>query len=251
MAGTAKPDIEGLKQEGKYKVISFSGTGGGAVENFGLFDGTTPNEWDTPRVFYWTDTRNDYLEIEILSPKVNIWRCGFSTTGRSNPLTIKKWDGYSYIDVTTQYPQVLSDIGNPNWEQTISGLPKGVYKFMGGNGLRVDVEWYIEDLLSTKYLLKQNNQYYTFNNSGITLSPSQELTEDNFKNNGFDSPESITEEQWNNAFPDKADVKLLTYTDDLDKTEIKAECEIEPFTPYDKLENEFEICMATDKETTV
>lgn len=99
-----------------------------------------------------------------------------------------------------------------------------------------------------KYLIKHNNQLYTFNNSNIDLSLSQELNQDNFKNNGFSNPSDITEEQWNNAFPDKADVKLLMWTDDMDKTEIKAECEIEPFTPYDKLENEFEICMAMDKE---
>ena len=33
------------------------------------------------------------------------------------------------------------------------------------------------------------------------------------------------------------------WTNDLEKIEIKAKCEVEPFTPYDKLDNEFEIYM--------
>lgn len=108
------------------------------------------------------------------------------------------------------------------------------------------IQWI--EMKSYKFLIKQNNQYYTFNGSEIILSPLQELTEDNFKNNGFNSPSNITEEQWNNAFSDKTGLKLLMWTDGLDIAEIKAEYEVEPYTPYDKLENEFEICMLTDKE---
>jgi len=106
-------------------------------------------------------------------------------------------------------------------------------------------------LPSSIFLIQYNTQLYTFDGLNIVLSPSQELTEDNFTVNGFDSPEGITEDQWNNAFLDKSNLKLLMWTKDLEKTEAKAECEIEPFTPYNKLENEFEIYMATDKETTV
>ncbi|NOH14887.1 discoidin domain-containing protein [Clostridium cochlearium] len=98
-----------------------------------------------------------------------------------------------------------------------------------------------------KFLLKHSNQFYTFSNSDIVLSPSQELTEANFKINGFDDVTNIEEEQWNNAFPDKIDLRLLMWTDDLDKTKIKAECGVQPYIPYDKLNNEFEICMATEK----
>ena len=100
-------------------------------------------------------------------------------------------------------------------------------------------------LPSSIFLIQYNTQLYTFNGLNIVLSPSQELNQDNFMTNGFYSPEGISQEQWNNVFSDKADVKLLAYTDDLEETEIKAECEIEPFTPYDKLNDEFEIHMAT------
>ncbi len=160
MAGNAKPNIVGLKKEATYTVLniqSISGSGG-TSSNCGLFDGTTPNEWDTAHVMYWKGT-TDYIEI-IINQKCNIWRCGTTTWANDdNSLTIMKWNGSSYDDVTSQYSQTLTTINNMQWEKTISDLPAGQYKFERGTGYRIDSEWYLERL--NNFLIKQNNQYYS------------------------------------------------------------------------------------------
>lgn len=81
-----------------------------------------------------------------------------------------------------------------------------------------------------KILLKQNNQYHTikpeFYSGGqfqpLTLEGGEQPNETDYENFGF------------------KDVNDLL---------IPIQVEEEAFRPYDKLNDEFEICMATDKET--
>lgn len=99
-----------------------------------------------------------------------------------------------------------------------------------------------------KMLLIYNFQLYTFNNTEIILSPSQELDENNFINNGFIDATAIGREQWNIAFPDKSNLKLLVWTDDMSKTDVNIETEIIPFRPIDKLKKNSDICNILFKE---
>lgn len=165
MAGALKPNVEGLREEANYKVLSLFGSqgSGGTVDNCGLFNGVCPNEWNTPNVFYW-QVAGHYIEIEIESD-CNIWRSG--TTGWSNaisPLTIFKYDvGISnYVDISSSVIQTLSAITENQWEKTITGLPAGRYKFTGGNGVRLDCEWYIEKSIPP-ILLQVENDFYSIN----------------------------------------------------------------------------------------
>ena len=228
MAGIAKPDVDNLMQEAEYLVLDVLGSkgSGGTAQQCGLFDGNTPNEWNTQRIMYWYDKSN-YLEIEILSEKVNIWRCGSTTWSTSNkPLTILKYDNGSYIDVTQLYSQTLTPITNLQWERTIENLPKGRYKFVGGNGYRMDTEWYIEARI--KFLIKQNNQYYTiksmyYNNGNfkpLTLEGVTLPTKNDYENFGFENIDVLTKEMT---------------------------VDVETFRPYEKLNDEFEILMYVDK----
>ena len=93
------------------------------------------------------------------------------------------------------------------------------------------------------YLIKQNNQYYTFNGTNIVKSPSQELDEDNFKTNGFDEPTLISESVWDNTFPDKTGLKLLMWTDDTTKTNTSMAYNTDNYKIIDKLAADFEIKM--------
>ncbi|EPY2304972.1 hypothetical protein ACXATD_000596 [Clostridium sporogenes] len=172
MAGIAKPNIEKLGKEAKYKVISIkaSSGSGGTLEKCGLFDGITSNAWNTPEVFYWNEDYDYHLEIDILSDNINIWRSGTANfSSYCNPLIIYKWDENDYVDVSNLYKQTTSAIKNGEWEKTIYDLPKGRYKFTNNKKLRLDSEWYIEEIKNNKYLLKQNNNYYSINNNYIDL----------------------------------------------------------------------------------
>ena len=161
MEGSTKPNVEKLGKEGLYKVISMNPAGGsgGTIEKCGLFDGNLIGSSSSSSVFYWS-TDIHFIEIELFQ-KSNIWRSGISQYPQINDVfkKISKWNGTEYEDITSLIVQTTSQINNTKWEKTISNLPKGRYKF--AQAYRIDSEWYIESLNNSKYLLKQNNQYYT------------------------------------------------------------------------------------------
>lgn len=204
MGGIAKPNIEKLGKEAKYKVISIksSSGSGGTLEKCGLFDGTTPNAWNIPEVFYWNEGYDYHLEIDILSYHVNIWRSGTANfSSYCNPLIIYKWNGNEYIDVSDLYKQTTSAIKNGEWEKTIYNLPKGRYKFTNNKKLRLDSEWYIEEVKNNKYLIKQNSNYYTIKSESdknsnyehiAELGGKEILTQNDFETYGIDDLNLLT-----------------------------------------------------------
>ena len=80
------------------------------------------------------------------------------------------------------------------------------------------------------YLLKQNNQYYTIKPEYYSNGQFQPLALE-----GGEQPNEIDYENF--GFDDVNDLLISIQVGE------------ETFTPYDKLDNEFEIYMATDKET--
>lgn len=82
-----------------------------------------------------------------------------------------------------------------------------------------------------KYLIKdKNNTIYTYNGTNIVQSPLQVLNSTNFKENGFDDPLIISEEIWDNTFPNKTGLQLLKWTDDASITESTVTCNVEPYS---------------------
>jgi len=92
------------------------------------------------------------------------------------------------------------------------------------------VQWI--DCKSDKFLLKQNSQYYTIKSEYYSNGQFQPLTLE-----GGEQPNENDYESFG--------------LDDLNDLLVPIQVGEETFNPYDKLENEFEICMAMDKETTV
>lgn len=88
--------------------------------------------------------------------------------------------------------------------------------------------------LNILYLFSYNSQLYTFNGQEIILSPSQNLDENNFINNGISNLLSITQEQLSEAFPMKVNLKLLAWTYDTTKTNVDILCDVIPYKPIDK-----------------
>jgi len=180
MSSTAKPNVQGLGAEINYTIISSHVSSGTSA--YGLFDGTTPNEWNTNRVCYWLNSSN-YIEINI-SQLCNIWRCG--TQGWLNskgPLQIFRYNGTSYDDITSLYPQTLTSITNSQWEKTISKLPKGQYKFVG-TSYRIDSEWYVETF--NKFLIQDGNNLCNTDGNALQTQDILPYTIDKFNTYGMD-----------------------------------------------------------------
>jgi hypothetical protein len=155
MSGTLIPSVSNLGKEIIPTIISSNTMYAGAP---GLWDGKAGN---TGVSTYWYSSSH-YIEIDI--PNIcNIYRLGYNVN--KAPLTILKYNGTSYDDVTSLYPQTL-EVTSALWEKTISKLPAGRYKFQGGNGLRVDNEWYLEKI--NYYLIMQQGKYYSVKDNQIT-----------------------------------------------------------------------------------
>lgn len=143
-AGEAKPNVENLGPEVKATLLYHNATSGSSGQ--GLFDGTTVDEWSTPKVCYWGNS-GVIIEMEI-PKKVNIWRSGTTNWHYHNEdLVISKLINGTYVDVTADYVQRSTSITNNQWEKAIENLPEGRYQFTikATDGLRIDSEWYLED----------------------------------------------------------------------------------------------------------
>lgn len=79
----------------------------------------------------------------------------------------------------------------------------------------------MHSMLENKFLIKENNKYYTIDNTYVVLAPSQMLDEHNFNNNGFTNIDLITKDLLLNKFKNLEEIKLLVYTDDLEKINVK------------------------------
>ncbi|MDS1005107.1 hypothetical protein P9J83_16660 [Clostridium sporogenes] len=125
---------------------------------------------------------------------------------------------------------------------------KKCYKIIFSLTFTSFISFDIYKIFQLRYLIQYNNAIYTFNEESIISSSSQELDENNFINNGFIDATAIGREQWNIAFPDKSNLKLLVWTDDMSKTDVNIETEIIPFRPIDKLKKNSDICNILFKE---
>lgn len=72
-----------------------------------------------------------------------------------------------------------------------------------------------------KYLIQYNSNLYTYDGMNIIQSPSQTLDDFNFKTNGFSDVVLIPETTWKSTFTDLSQVKLLIWTEDLNKSELE------------------------------
>ncbi|HDK7176483.1 TPA: hypothetical protein PTV31_003094 [Clostridium botulinum] len=128
-----------------------------------------------------------------------------------------------------------------NSDVNVDYISLNVYSGNQGDPIYIP-EIYIYGEYFYKFLIKYNSQLYTFDGTNIALSSSQILDEINFIDNGFDNVTSIAEEQWNITFPNKSDLKLLMWTDDMGKTDVSIEIGVIPFRPIDKLKKNSDIC---------
>ncbi|MGE7931842.1 hypothetical protein [Viridibacillus arvi] len=165
MAGSAIPNYR-VNKEAKYTVLA---GGGGTGSYVGLFDGTAPQEWNTPRVFYW-NTITAFVEIELYS-FAYIHRYYSWNNNNNQRLKIMKHDGIGYnLDYTFAHLDIGKQIPY-TWQRFTDRLPKGRYKFIldttnTGFNYRCDGEWYIEEVMVNKTLILCGSD--AFNYDGVS-----------------------------------------------------------------------------------
>ncbi|NFH40645.1 cell adhesion protein [Clostridium sporogenes] len=100
-----------------------------------------------------------------------------------------------------------------------------------------------------KYLIQdKNNILYTLNENDLAQAPSQILDENNFINNGFTDTDLVSKDLLLSKFESLEEIKLLVYTDDLEKDKCEMIYNSEPFRPIDKLKKNSDICNILFKE---
>lgn len=157
MAGFAKPNYQ-VENEGKFTVVESSSITGSIN---GLFDGTTPNAWNTNEVAYW-NTATSYLIIEFHSD-VKLHRFYSWNNNNNQRLKILKYNGTDYVEDYTSFHKDISIQTSQTWEQFTDVLPKGKYKFLldssdtGFTG-RIDGEWYVETA-KNRILILHDGEY--------------------------------------------------------------------------------------------
>ncbi|WP_282806501.1 discoidin domain-containing protein [Clostridium tetani] len=96
---------------------------------------------------------------------------------------------------------------------------------------------FFESLYVEKYLIQDKNlNLYTYKDDTLTKLDNNSVTESNFKGNGFTEIEVITREMLLNQFGNLENIKLLLWTDNINKEECIMEYHLKkPLRPIDML----------------
>lgn len=139
-----------------------------------LFDGQEGTDFRNGSAFYFDI--GSYIDI-TLNEDGNIWCHSNSLCAEHNAhyLNVFLYDNNSWEDVTSTIVQNGREI-NGIWSKVFPKLKKGRYKFTLGTrylnntigNYRIDDEWYIKSLHTTKYLIQdKSNILYTLKSNSI------------------------------------------------------------------------------------
>lgn len=163
MAGIAKPDYP-VRYEADFKLL---GSVGGTGNVSGLFDGKTPNAWNTNEVFYFVKGSNASVELEF-PYKVVIHRYYSWNNDNNQRLKIMRHDGQGYNEDFTHLHLPVGDQAPYSWRQFTEVLSPGKYKFTldetdSSKAGRIEGEWYVESMEPLrKYLFKDNGEIKSY-----------------------------------------------------------------------------------------
>ncbi|EJP6472803.1 LamG domain-containing protein [Clostridium botulinum] len=156
-----------------------------------------------------------------------------------------------YIDNLMIY-DVSSDITIETSYNGISNLMIGkdtLNRAFKGYIYSIEIYDDVVEFTDNKYLIQdKNNILYTLNGTDLVQASSQILDESNFIDNGVIDTDVITKDLLLSKFENLEEVKLLAYTDDLEKDKCEMIYNCEPFRPIDKLKKNSDICNILFKE---
>lgn len=187
MAGSAKPDIEGLGKEVEITILGFYGAGGDNAST--LLDGDVTRKTVYGNLYRLNDTH--YLEFSI-NKKSNIYAYGNTysdsagSSGKDVILYRKEEDG-SYTELGT-----YSTPSTPVWQLLFEKLDAGTYKMKPiavSTGYVSLTELYAE--MVGLHIIKKDNKYYSikeenyYDSSNSSYNEITDLTKDNFNDYVF------------------------------------------------------------------
>ncbi|EES49643.1 hypothetical protein NE172_02165 [Clostridium botulinum] len=195
MAGIAKPNIDNLKSEGEVTFLeSYRIVGTGSIKdliNNDIYD----DNWYGCYMYGNTS----WFTFEIFK-KSNIYSYGIPYKGGSGKgigegVRIYKKVNDEFILFKDKIPTKIGE-----WYLLFEKLDKGVYKVMTLGDV-IFTEWYVENLQNEKYLIKQNNQYYTikpenYSNGKFTplsLTGGDKPNASDYETYGFDDVNLLTQ----------------------------------------------------------
>ncbi|EPY2277903.1 hypothetical protein ACXAT3_002655 [Clostridium sporogenes] len=147
------------------------------------------------------------------------------------------------VGVGLSAEQMKNPLSFVDWDKEKSDNGKNIWILQNGKYPKL---WFEK---TNKYLVQdKNNVLYTLNGVDLVQAPSQILDENNFINNGFTDTDLITKDLLLSKFENLEGIKLLVYTDDLEKKECEMIYNCEPFRPIDKLKKNSDICNILFKE---
>ncbi|WP_048349030.1 hypothetical protein [Clostridium botulinum] len=192
MAGLSKPYTEGLKPEGVIKFLKYSDQNRfDKIET--LVDGNIEAHGEYGGCLLYDD---DGITFEIFQ-KSNIYAYGkpYSDSGGSTSKSIDlyiKGSDKKFILLKKNIPTKVND-----WYLLCGKLEKGVYQVKPTTSYTTFTEWYIENLEAHKYLIQQNNNYYSLKSSFYELGqPSNNEEKERFyKENGIDNLNTLVEKK--------------------------------------------------------
>ena len=177
MAGTLKPTQAG--EEGTYIIHGYNMYT--PAENLfnqstnalatAPFKGTSVDS--TTRAYGYWYTVGEYLDIEFMSD-VKIWNTGFESASYGVPLAVYSntngTKGAKLKDTSTS--PVAPNATTPNWV-VLTELKKGRYLFSldnAGSYGRIDREWYIEKIVTNKFLILSNDKVVSLEKGVISTT---------------------------------------------------------------------------------
>ncbi|MHB9924546.1 LamG-like jellyroll fold domain-containing protein [Clostridium botulinum] len=172
------------------------------------------------------------------------------------------WDGTTssegvklYIDnMLTPVKSIKAESTNETYQGNETRLGKyspisGYERYFKGELGELEIYNEVIEFIDKRFLIQdKNNILYTLNGADLVQAPSQILDEDNFINNGFTDTDLITRDLLLSKFQSLDEIRLLVYTDDLDKNKCEMIYNCEPFRPIDKLKKNSDICNILFKE---
>ncbi|MBN3423613.1 LamG domain-containing protein [Clostridium botulinum] len=230
---------------------------GGATANYGFLLGINNSEGDGKVAVNISKSTSGSYNLILISNK---------TVCDGNWHTVLfTWDGTTSTNSAKLYIDDLinEDVaGTPLVTETINasynlfvgktGNPSSPYYFFNGSLDEIEIynevieftanKYIIQDKNNNLYTLNKSNNLYTLNKSNLVQAPLQTLDESNFIDNGFTDINLITKNLLLSKFENLEEIKLLVYTDDLEKNKCEMIYNCEFFRPIDKLKKNSDIC---------
>lgn len=227
---------------------------GGATANYGFLLGINNSEGDGKVVVTISRSTSGSYNLILISNKTvcdGNWHTVLFTWDGTTSTNSAKLYIDDLINEDVAGTPLITETTNASYNLFVgkTGNPSSPYYFFNGSLDEIEIYNEVVEFTANKYLIQdKNNNLYTLNKSNLVQSPLQILDKNNFINNGFTDTDLITKDLLLSKFKNLEEIKLLVYTDDLEKNKCEMIYNCESFRPIDNLKKNSNICNILFKE---